>query len=444
MSRKGITANKKAKGAPVPKTNITGFPQPAGSRVKSIVSLQRALGNRAVERLYRSGLIQTKLTIGAPHDSYEQEAGRVADPVMRMPEPSLQKKCAGCEEDDKLNVRKKSETSSAPISSVPDAFVSSLETGQPLDRATRDYFEPWFGADFSHVRVHAGRRASESASSINARAYTLGSKVVFGAGQYRPETGEGKRLIAHELTHVVQQSSAEGWPAGQSNGKRGLSRTSPTATSFPVLQRRLQVRPTDMIPMPAGQAGPPVSLPLAVQGLLAETCPDGNFRVNTTTGNVTPSQANFCEWHAPLMPDVLEADLSSTPTGCRCICDVINHPNTTNIAFHAGPPGTTPVGPTGTGPGSPTIFADPRFQGQYLIGGRWVDIPFHLIISHELCGHALPLMRGTQVARGPAPAGGTPPHERRAVDVERDIAAEHRPPLPRRPEDYAGGARERP
>jgi uncharacterized protein DUF4157 len=91
-------------------------------------------------------------------------------------------------------------------SSVPDNFVSSLGTGHSLDTATRDYFEPRFGIDFSHVRVHAGPQAAESANSINARAYTLGSNVVFGAGKFQPGTIQGKRLLAHELTHVVQQA----------------------------------------------------------------------------------------------------------------------------------------------------------------------------------------------------------------------------------------------
>lgn len=74
-----------------------------------------------------------------------------------------------------------------------------------MDRATRDYFEPRFGADFSGVRIHAGGQAEETARAINAHAYTLGSSIVFGAGEYQPETEQGKHLLAHELTHVVQQ-----------------------------------------------------------------------------------------------------------------------------------------------------------------------------------------------------------------------------------------------
>jgi hypothetical protein len=80
--------------------------------------------------------------------------------------------------------------------------------GQPLDSATRAFMEPRFGHDFSGVRVHTDAQAAESARSVNALAYTVGSNVVFGAGQYAPGTVAGQRLLAHELTHVVQQAAS--------------------------------------------------------------------------------------------------------------------------------------------------------------------------------------------------------------------------------------------
>lgn len=77
--------------------------------------------------------------------------------------------------------------------------------GRPLDPATRAFMEPRFGHDFSRVRVHTDTKAAESAREVNALAYTVGSDVVFGTGQYGPGTSQGQRLLAHELTHVVQQ-----------------------------------------------------------------------------------------------------------------------------------------------------------------------------------------------------------------------------------------------
>ena len=77
--------------------------------------------------------------------------------------------------------------------------------GQPLPMPVRAFFEPRFGYDFSQVRVHTDSRASESARAVNALAYTVGRDIVFGSGQYMLGTESGKRLLAHELTHVVQQ-----------------------------------------------------------------------------------------------------------------------------------------------------------------------------------------------------------------------------------------------
>lgn len=102
----------------------------------------------------------------------------------------------------------KGEGESVP-SIVHDVLRSS---GQPLDRAARAFMEPRFGHDFSQVRVHNGAKAAESARAVNAMAYTVGRDVVFGPGQYATGTQAGRRLLAHELTHVVQQREPGGTP----------------------------------------------------------------------------------------------------------------------------------------------------------------------------------------------------------------------------------------
>lgn len=361
-----------------------------------------------------------------------------------------------------------------------------MAPGHSLDAQTRGFMEPRFGHDFSSVRVHTDSLAGESARSVNALAYTLGSHVVFGAGQYAPHSAAGRRLLAHELTHVVQQRGQEHSLQGKGDPATGnesaltigqpadslereadrvsaavTSETQPrlgriadagslTGPSVPAIQRKMVVNPTDDVPLPPGMSGPPDRLTNAVRGLLGDTCPEGKFNVDMTTGNVTPGVAGFCTQPPPKAP-APAASRSTTPAGCECICDVIGDAQTTTIAFHAGGPGTSPGSVAGAGPGqggvktSPTVHVDPRFQGQYLINGKWVDIPFHLIFSHELCGHALPKMKGTHAERsGNVPAGGTPDAEQHAVDVERQIAAEHNPPLPRRPDDYGGAARQKP
>src|SRR5205823_2267360 len=95
-------------------------------------------------------------------------------------------------------------------STVPPVVHNVLRSpGQALEPGTRAFMEPRFGHDFSQVRVHTDAQAAESARAVNALAYTVGQDVVFGVGQYAPRTLEGKRLLAHELTHMVQQMANE-------------------------------------------------------------------------------------------------------------------------------------------------------------------------------------------------------------------------------------------
>jgi uncharacterized protein DUF4157 len=149
-----------------------------------------------------SGL-QAKLTINQPGDVYEQEADRVAEQVMRMPTGGTPRT-----HEDMPVMRKESSGGQASHDAPPVVQQALSSGGQSLDAGTQEMMGTRFGQDFSHVRVHTDGQASESAQAINARAYTIGSDVVFGEGQYRPETGEGQRLLAHELTHVVQQSES--------------------------------------------------------------------------------------------------------------------------------------------------------------------------------------------------------------------------------------------
>ena len=209
----------------------------------------------------KPGTIQTKLKINKPGDIYEQEADRVADAVMRMPEPGVQRQVEPEEEEEEMlqtkplvdqitplvQVQRQEEpeeeeemlqakplaeeitplvqrqvepeeeeeelqakATSGNISEVNPNFESHIQSlkggGQPLSENDLTFFEPRFGADFSNVRVHDDTRAASSARSINARAFTLGHNIVFGAGEYSSSTSSGKRLLAHELTHVIHQS----------------------------------------------------------------------------------------------------------------------------------------------------------------------------------------------------------------------------------------------
>jgi hypothetical protein len=159
--------------------------------------------------------IQPKLEIGAVDDPLEHEADRVADHVMRMPDRGVavssapaqaSRQCAPCGEDDELQMKPAAGIAAKSIE-IPAAVHDVLRSsGLPLDRTVRADLEPRFGHDFSRVRVHTGALADQSARDLNANAYTVGRHIVFAARQYAPGTATGRRLLSHELAHVVQQS----------------------------------------------------------------------------------------------------------------------------------------------------------------------------------------------------------------------------------------------
>jgi hypothetical protein len=193
------------------------------------------------------GPIQAKLKVGAVNDPLEHEADRVADQVMRMPgpdvsfgtePPQISRKCDACEEEEKLQMKEAGPQSA--VGEAPGGVHEALSSpGQPLDAATRAYFEPRFGHDFSQVRVHADAQAAASARLVGARAYTVGRHIVFGDKQ----SGANRPLLAHELTHVVQQS-------------RGSPRSSPPPDSRAPSTAAPHVELTTAVPLVARQPTP--------------------------------------------------------------------------------------------------------------------------------------------------------------------------------------------
>lgn len=211
-------------------------------------------GNQRTQRTIATPIIQAKLSISAPGDRFEQQADRVANAVMRMPEGasptltahasdaapiqrkcaeceralesssgSVQRKCAACERENADLQAKETPGESPQVTPELSRHVAALNGGgQPLSRSERAFFEPRFGRDFGAVRVHADSAAGESARLAHARAFTTGPHVVFGAGQYAPGTQEGRRLLAHELTHVVQQGGASRGASTTSHIQREL------------------------------------------------------------------------------------------------------------------------------------------------------------------------------------------------------------------------------
>ena len=170
--------------------------------------------------------VQTKLAVNTPGDKYEVEADRVADKVMRMSGTGKHGHAKDLENQQKISIQRKetssatvaeghdnrtSETNSQVTSTSTEAAIRSKTTGgQPLPAETRSFMEPRFGNDFSNVRIHHDHGSEQLNSQLNARAFTYQNHIFFGAGQYQPQSPQGKQLLAHELTHVVQQGAASG------------------------------------------------------------------------------------------------------------------------------------------------------------------------------------------------------------------------------------------
>lgn len=147
--------------------------------------------------------LQRKLSIGASNDPLEQEADRVADQVVAAPRHSAVNTTVS-------RIQRSTGQTSESADAAPDSVDRVLaSSGRPLEPALRQDMEQRFRHDFSRVRVHTDSTAEQSARDVNANAYTVGHNIVFGPSRFAPATQEGKRLIAHELTHVVQQSDRE-------------------------------------------------------------------------------------------------------------------------------------------------------------------------------------------------------------------------------------------
>lgn len=252
-------------GHPLPRA--AGYGAPPASPLKGpqqeFARLHSMYGNQAVLRMLSRSTpaIQTKLAVNQPGDRFEQEADRVADQAIRMTaapavqrscsscnEDKLQRKCTECEEEEKKTELHRKETHAGPQFAPPSVHDVLNSPGQPLDPDTRAFMEPRFGQDFSAVRVHTNEPAANSARDVNALAYTTGNNIVFGPAQYSPSSASGRRLLAHELTHVLQQGSANNAVQRQNSPTEEHEPAADTATSI-----------TDMLRDAAGRATSAVS-----------------------------------------------------------------------------------------------------------------------------------------------------------------------------------------
>lgn len=389
--------------------NKTTFFQQANSsgflpHAQGILQRKCACGNQTVAgdeceacKKKKNGF-QRKLAIGTSNDPLEQEADRVADQVMSAPAyyqtnvalPRLQR----------FTGQASKGTDTAPYRI--DRVLAS--PGRPLDLSLQLEMGQRFDHDFSKVRVHTGAAAEQSAREINAHAYTMGHNVVFGAGQYTPGTHKGRRLLAHELTHVVQQRQN----ANPSTSQSDLS-----------IHRKVKVeKPKDMIDNPTGK-GVKQTNAETVEQYFQTLCSEGSVSVNKVSGSVSLA-ANFCP--TPMPPDFVgppapaPADKSKEPTGCNCLCDMVGSANEYTIVVDDKDwPHTLGRVVTTPSPNSPKLW------GAATVSGKAMAIDPWLVLGHELCGHAWLAEKGLPDINATRGEGG----HQETVERENELRKEH-------------------
>ncbi len=326
--------------------------------------------------------IQAKLKVGPANDTYEQEADRVADRIMRMPDKpgSSAAKASG-----ERHPIKRVNTANRKSNSISDRTISK-DGGRPLSEYTRSFMEPQFGADFSKVRIHTDKNTQQIASRINARAYTFGNHI----GLNRGESENDRGLMAHELTHVVQQN-------GNNCG---------------IIQRIITVNPSVA-------AADDILCQLR---FLCSSCSEINL---DRSGQTITAEKSSIASH-----------------GCECVSDAIGDPDRTytinvdNVTdnpqsetLHDGSTATIPYpssGPRTYNGTNPTIHMPSSSSsvmdfGGFSPSGAALFAPNWRILGHELCGHG----RLKQSYAGDK--GDRQGHDV-TIDTENAIAGEHGEP----------------
>lgn len=168
------------------------------------------------------GVVQPagSLKVSSPADSAEREAEQTARRIMRMPmaqtEGAVTAKCSPhaarfantIRQYEPVRIARKQEGTARTSSAVASGISASRSSGKPLPSGIRQFMEPRFNADFSQVRIHTGEQAATLNRQVSAQAFTVGNQVYFGRDRFQPESSEGRELIAHELTHTIQQGAA--------------------------------------------------------------------------------------------------------------------------------------------------------------------------------------------------------------------------------------------
>ena len=361
-------------------------------------------GNNAVP-----AAIQTKLAIGTVNDPLETEADAMADTVMRMPaaisssppdgniisgkaSDTTIRKCAKCDSDtDKEEkarmkplassitpfIQTKSNGEGIASDALSSRISNSRGNGSQMDGETKTFMESRFGTDFSGVKIHTGNESVQMNRELNAKAFTVGNDIYFNEGQYNTGSESGKHLLAHELTHTVQQGA-------------GIPKA---------IHRKLSVtNPLGVIPNPTGKGVVQTNRD-TVFNYLKSICSAGNVAI--TAGGEVSVPSYFCS-SASYPPDFvgpipIRVATSGTPVGCGCLCDIISSPNDWRITVddsswpHTVFDNNTNAVTSGSGGSGGEVTTpspnSPLLWGAVIATGAFKDIDPWLVLGHELCGH---------------------------------------------------------
>lgn len=352
------------------------------------------------------------------------------------PPPVLRRKCAcggtpgptgECEQCRKKRLGlQRQAASTGPAVAPPIVHDVLASSGAPLDSATRAFMEPRFGHSFADVRVHTDSRAAQSAAAVGALAYTVGRDVAFASGRYSPGSGDGRRLLAHELAHVVQQDGSthgtlrprlevgaaddplerEADAAADALDSAISPAASLSGGRTGTLQRKLRV--VD----PNGKPPPPPS----------EQADDSRKTNGTIVGEyVNELCSSFTVKGGFVSSETNDSKLPNIEA-CKCLRDMRNLSKEWKIEVDDSRwPGTDEDSREIT---VPSPYSGVEF-GAWAAGEkpRRMHEPNWLLLGHELCGHALPMALGTHKT-GRRRHGGRPAHAS-TVEVENVISFEH-------------------
>jgi outer membrane protein OmpA-like peptidoglycan-associated protein len=371
---------------------------------------------------YGQKVAQPKLRVSQPGDIYEQEADRIAEQVVHMQQSisspksmavtttvengdgkNLQPKCSTCQnkkeqEEEKemvTTIKRKAQApstntnSSLEVSEEMAAQVANMSNagrGAPLDLQTRDFMESRFGFDFGGVKIHTDGDADRLSSSLSAEAFTVGNHIYFSQGRYSPHSMSGRLLLAHELSHTLQQG-ASNTPAG---GRQPST-----------IYRKVEVNNPSGTPggAPASETNEKI-----VRDYVTTLCPD--FTV--TGGQVVPNDPSLC-------PPAVASE------SCGCLCEMHGLADTWTIDVNDSDwPHTDKATKTVT---VHSPFSGVQF-GAWTVSPARREEPNWLVLGHELCGHAKLIERGTHPTGPPPTHGGRPSHDV-TVGIENTIATEH-------------------